>query len=1055
MSESRAPKRPKITRGDDDYMPGNILEIELCNFMTFDYLKCKPGPRLNLVIGPNGSGKSSLVCAIALGLCGEPQLLGRATSIGAYVKRGEESGYIKITLRGDHRNEHISVMRKISTNNKSEWLLNGSVVSKKDVAETIQRFNIQVNNLTQFLPQDRVCEFAKLTPVQLLEETEKAVGDPQLPEQHRTLVDKSRSLKHIELSLERNEGTLKQLKEQNAELETDVERVRQRDELLAKAESMKKKLPWLKYDMKQAEYREVKERENDAAKALEEAAKLLNDLKEPIMKQKEEKASLDAKCKRVSRIVNENAKKRIELMEDEHKLDVELQGKYKEMEELRRQEETRQQKLVKAREELAIAEEELENLPSYVPPKDELQRLKAEIGELDYAANQVRQNKSQAENEIKRKKSFMMQNKERLMEMDNKSTKCLHVLQRSGAEKIFEAYKWVQEHQHEFNKEVYGPVLVEVNVSNKVHAAYLEGQVAHYTWKSFITQDSGDRDHLVKHLQFFDVPVLNYTGDGGHQREPFEISEDVSLKRALGIYSRLDQIFDAPIAVKEVLISQFNLDHSYIGSKETDQNADEVPRLGIVNLWTPENHYRWSKSRYVNHVSTVVEQVERPQLLLNNLNVGEIEKLRSQQKELEEVVANLEECVKKFQDEERSLVNQAADLRKEWEGISITVQNERKKRQTLISRIDQRKGLLKVMEERDDLDTEIAKLVHQASKYNIQRFRNAMEIKDLLVEAVSYRRIFIEQRMAFIEFDAKTGEMDANLKQHENFAVQASLHFENCKKESENCRQKLTDSLRYAKSIAQLTPELKKEFLEMPTTIEELEAAIQDTTAQANSILFVNHNILEQYKDRQRQIEDLAAKLEADRKECTRCLAELNDIKGKWLPTLRNLVAKINETFSFNFQEMAVAGEVSLDEHDIDFDQFGILIKVKFRENGQLKVLSAHHQSGGERSVSTIVYLVSLQDLTNCPFRVVDEINQGMDPINERKMFQQLVRAASKPNTPQCFLLTPKLLPDLQYSEACSILNVMNGPWIEEPSKVWTTGDRWSIITGLVGNTLC
>ncbi|CAJ1937517.1 unnamed protein product [Sphenostylis stenocarpa] len=684
MSESRPSKRPKTTRGDDDYMPGNILEIELCNFMTFDYLKCKPGPRLNLVIGPNGSGKSSLVCAIALGLCGEPQLLGRATSIGAYVKRGEESGYIKITLRGVHKEEHIIIMRKINTNNKSEWLFNGNVVSKKDVVETIQRFNIQVNNLTQFLPQDRVCEFAKLTPVQLLEETEKAVGDPQLPEQHRTLVDKSRSLKHIELSLEKNEGTLQQLKERNAELETDVERVRQRDELLTKAEAMKKKLPWLRYDMKQAEYREAKERENDAAKALEEAAKLLNDLKEPIMKQKEEKTALDVKCKKVSRNVNENAKKRNELMEEENKLDVELQGKYKEMKELRRQEETRQQKLVKAREELAIAELELENLPPYVPPKDELQRLKAEIGELDYSANQVRQNKSQAENEIKRKKSSMMQNKERLMEMDNKSTKCLHVLQRSGAEKIFEAYKWVQEHRHEFNKEVYGPVLVEVNVSNKVHAAYLEGQVAHYTWKSFITQDSGDRDLLVKHLQFFDVPVLNYTGDDCHQREPFQISED---KRALGIYSRLDQIFDAPIAVKEVLISQFSLDNSYIGSKETDQKADEVPKLGIIDLWTPENHYHWSKSRYGNHVVTVVQQVERPQLLLNNLNVGEIEKLRSQQKELEEVIANLEECVKRFQDEERSLVNQAANLRKQWEGISITVQNEHKKRQSISSRI--------------------------------------------------------------------------------------------------------------------------------------------------------------------------------------------------------------------------------------------------------------------------------------------------------------------------------------------------------------------------------
>lgn len=55
-------------------MPGNITEIELRNFMTFDHLKCKPGSRLNLVIGPNGSGKSSLVCAIALGLGGEPQV---------------------------------------------------------------------------------------------------------------------------------------------------------------------------------------------------------------------------------------------------------------------------------------------------------------------------------------------------------------------------------------------------------------------------------------------------------------------------------------------------------------------------------------------------------------------------------------------------------------------------------------------------------------------------------------------------------------------------------------------------------------------------------------------------------------------------------------------------------------------------------------------------------------------------------------------------------------------------------------------------------------------
>jgi chromosome segregation ATPase len=69
---------------------------------------------------------------------------------------------------------------------------------KREVLDLVQQFNIQVNNLTQFLPQDRVCEFAKLTPIQLLEETEKAVGDPELSGQHATLIKKSEELKHIE-----------------------------------------------------------------------------------------------------------------------------------------------------------------------------------------------------------------------------------------------------------------------------------------------------------------------------------------------------------------------------------------------------------------------------------------------------------------------------------------------------------------------------------------------------------------------------------------------------------------------------------------------------------------------------------------------------------------------------------------------------------------------------------------------------------------------------------------------------------------------------------------
>ena len=44
--------------------------------------------------------------------------------------------------------------------------------------------------------------------------------------------------------------------------------------------------------------------------------------------------------------------------------------------------------------------------------------------------------------------------------------------------------------------------------------------------------------------------------------------------------------------------------------------------------------------------------------------------------------------------------------------------------------------------------------------------------------------------------------------------------------------------------------------------------------------------------------------------------------------------------------------------------------------------------------MSTMLYLISLQKMSSSPFRVVDEINQGMDPRNERVVHKLIVKAA-------------------------------------------------------------
>ena len=112
-------------------------------------------------------------------------------------------------------------------------------------------------------------------------------------------------------------------------------------------------------------------------------------------------------------------------------------------------------------------------------------------------------------------------------------------------------------------------------------------------------------------------------------------------------------------------------------------------------------------------------------------------------------------------------------------------------------------------------------------------------------------------------------------------------------------------------------------------------------------------------------------------------------------------------------------------------------ILVSFREGTKAQVLSADRHSGGERAVSTIMFLMALQDMMVAPFRSVDEINQGLDDRNERLVFKRIVENSTSPpkrgdlqdHSGQYFLITPKLLPGLtdMESEGVTVLLVYNG----------------------------
>lgn len=105
-------------------------------------------------------------------------------------------------------------------------------------------------------------------------------------------------------------------------------------------------------------------------------------------------------------------------------------------------------------------------------------------------------------------------------------------------------------------------------------------------------------------------------------------------------------------------------------------------------------------------------------------------------------------------------------------------------------------------------------------------------------------------------------------------------------------------------------------------------------------------------------------------------------------------------------------------------------------------MLDERRQSGGERAVSTIFYLMALQDLAQAPFRVVDEINQGMDPRNERKVHERMVDIACQEHTSQYFLITPKLLTGLKFHPKMKVHVINSGEYVP---KSTSNKNEWNL----------
>ncbi|ESP05608.1 hypothetical protein LOTGIDRAFT_102434, partial [Lottia gigantea] len=995
-------------------------------FRTYDSVEFYPGPSLNVIIGPNGTGKSTIVCAICLGLAGKTSLLGRASQFSEYIKYGNSAGKIELELFNASGDNYI-IKREIHKNNSSTWKVNGRPSTQKAVEETAARLSIQVGNLCQFLPQEKVADFAKMSQQEMLENTEKAVGGMELYENHQKLKDARKQARTLEIDFTTLRDRLEQEKQKNARLEQDVKNFGERQSHIERIDLLKKKKPWVEYENTRKSYIEKRNNLKEKEDELKKAKSSLIPLEKELQAAKHLKESFEAQIKQKSTQIKSYADK-VKSATDELEswtdkiTDIQKDLKFKQEEE-----DGRLKKLSGLKKQLHVLEKELSNLDTTEDVQPAIEKINLDMRNAGKEMSNLNQQGDSLRMDINNKKRELQEMQLSLRRLQDIGNQRLESLRRSHRD-TYEAVVWLRQNRDKFRGEICEPVLLCVNVYNPADAKYLETHISFNDMKMFVVENAEDLEVFLSAVRDQQKLKVNAAKMPPQAVSSYKAKYDINHYRRYGFHHYLKDMFECPDPVMRYLCCLYRVHSIPVGDKYTKDNVDGVIKdHSELNIFLPQS----CSNEFLSNQSVSCRIhffLTMTHVLCHKMDMPFFQ--------------SHEKIIKSLEDKYREIQTKS----KEWDATLNQLREQKKKLQEqkgierrLQTQISHKKdSILRVESEKVDLTAEENDAKNQIKQITIKKCKILKELKsNTLVRILNIYFYFVVINLLlfsyfpeiFLIMHSISSKCSGELKESSNKVKDEARRMLSIAKKATNTAQDEELSQEW-KNVTIIDDYIFQLFSTCPLELETIEAEIHEEQARADCTLQTDESVVKEYHKRKDSINKLEKELKQRLTAKENHQDEVNRAKEEWLGPLQQLIARINKNFSYFFQCMKCAGEVELaiPENPEDYEKYSVKIKVKYRDADALRELTPHHQSGGERSVATVLYMLALQELAKCPFRCVDEINQGMDPVNERKVFELVVETVCRNANSQYFLLTPKLLPDLEYADNMRILCVQNGP---------------------------
>ncbi|KAM9354821.1 structural maintenance of chromosomes protein 6 [Pholidichthys leucotaenia] len=1033
---------------------GIIESITLKNFMCHQSLgPFQFGPNVNFIVGNNGSGKSAILTALIVGLGGKATVTNRGLSLKDFVKTNENTADITVKLRNrgpdaykkDVYGDSIFIEHRISGDGSRTCKLknkSGHLVSnkKEELVSILDHFNIQLDNPVSILSQEMSKQF--LHSKSEMDKYKFFMKATLLEQMKRDYIYIKHTKTITRQQVERQEECLKDLKQEFLQKKARYENFSSFSEMKEVLEKLKKKMAWCLVHEKEQLIEQLKEeiqkeetncKHQDglhlcqtkiiqAEKKLQLSKSRTNSLRgeqeslsEGMLKLKEQ-LKLIRKDHKEQEVVYFRALNKLKQSEQDQSLLQEKINKAKTSENQKSGGEsafTKQQKILCA---LKKQLTELENKCSQLNQdiKNKHQAVLKGKEERDKLRLEERNVQVSYESKLKRKNQLLASRSNKLKRFGDHMPDMMAVINDALA-------------TGHFIKKPLGPIGACITLKDPTLAVAVECCLRSFM-KAFCCDNykdeavlqelmsryypKGNRPQII--VSRFTEKLYNIHGRKAHHPEYPSMLDVIAATSPVIINCLIDMRgIESILIIKEKSKARKVMQQARPPKNCREAFTAEGDQVYPNRYYTADfNIAKYLGGDLETEIRMLTADLENHQAQLSRFQVqvnSVSEDIISMETNLNNTILILKATLSSVNQVKSSITELETASEEQIDGINSLEEVAQENQQ----KIDAERQA--VQESKTELDKFREKAEEAESKYSSVRERIDQLIDDM--EPLKEEQQKLEAECAKYERNFKI--MENKVKAHEDnieamksgLAQREEELQEYVAKATEICpeRQQVTGS---TKNIDTEITRLKRKIKVYESTYGEQEKVVREY-AEAFAL----------YKEKTNQVRDL-------RKFITRLDNIMSDRQNRYKILRRSLSVRCKLYFNNFLIKMNCGGSMIFDHSN---ETLSILVKPPGRTVGSASDMRS--LSGGERSFSTVCFMLSLWEITESPFRCLDEFDVYMDMHNRRICLDLLLELSERQCLRQFIFITPLTTSNLPKTDLIKIHKLQNPERGQSPTE--------------------